>query len=319
MALGAPLALNASQTPSLFIPGIDKGGTSEAYLALLDAAPFVEGATKEPGCLYQRDVAGCYRRSFPGGGASVDATPNYAWAYLVDAAAFARAAAPKAVSIFFLRRPAKRIRSLHNYWKADQRIGARLGAAVDAHVRVELDYLSTPASARLLGTLLGPAPTHAAYAALCRGLGPWIAAERPASCAAVTGPGSVDRGAGCPVHVPFLATTLYYALLKNWLAHYDADDVAVLESESYWRDPELLLRLFPGRAGRRRLHANEAAYRTPPLSPALEAELEAFFEAPNAALRGLLAAWPSEHARVAPDPEAPGTWWRASGRGVIKP
>ncbi|KAH8066419.1 hypothetical protein JL722_860 [Aureococcus anophagefferens] len=115
MALGAPLALNASQTPSLFIPGIDKGGTSEAYLALLDAAPFVEGATKEPGCLYQRDVAGCYRRSFPESGAS-------------------------AVSIFFLRRPAKRIRSLHNYWKADQRIGARLGAAVDAHVRVCVEF-----------------------------------------------------------------------------------------------------------------------------------------------------------------------------------
>ena len=323
-----PLVLNRSETPALFIPGIDKGGTSDAYLEILKAEPtFVESAKgKEVGCLYQRDAAACYRAAFcdgPGGACapSIDATPNYMWSFAVDAAAAAAAAAPTAASIFFLRHPVKRIKSLHNYWKAgDARIGALLGATVDAHVGLELEYLAAESGA--LGKVLDPeASTFRDYERLCRGFGPWIGRERPGRCKDVTGPTQgveANTSEPCPVHIPFVATSLYAPMLRRWVGAFTdpAATTVVLESEAYFRDPRVLLDLFPGAglseaaleatrlAARRRLHANAAVYRTPPLSPRLDADLHGFFQKPTEDLRDLLRSMPPS--RVAPEP---GSWW----------
>ena len=70
--------------PTMAIVGMDKSGTTDAYLELtLQCGGFSSGTTKEPGCLYAPTVARqeqCYRSCFANlasDALTLDGTPNY--------------------------------------------------------------------------------------------------------------------------------------------------------------------------------------------------------------------------------------------------
>lgn len=89
-ATAAPrLALDRASTPTVVIPGIDKGGTGDAYAFLVTHLNLAAGRKKEPACANRaparhritacrqcyRATYGCDKGDCP---PSIDATPNSA-------------------------------------------------------------------------------------------------------------------------------------------------------------------------------------------------------------------------------------------------
>jgi hypothetical protein len=331
----ADLRFNATSIPTVVIPGIDKGGTSDAYFGIMDKEVDVlfRGPTKEPGCLLRQTlelVQACYRTNFCQGGKckpSLDATPSYMWNLHVDAASNLANVAPTAISIFLLRDPVSRIKSLYNFWKQAQVQGPRLGDTIDAHVKFELEYMKTPSARKTLWTVLGDDESlvgiqrFRAYQSLGRDFALWLGPSQSQRCRMVTGPYQRvhDVGANltrCPVIIPFLSTAVYAPALHHWISQMSPDNVAVVQSEAYFADRSVLLGLFPNPlfAWRHLLEkqvVNSGVYRTTPLSEDLEVTLRAFFDVPNARLREFLRRWVSLQLRVIPDPDTPGSWWCA--------
>jgi hypothetical protein len=159
------VVVDVEATPSLVVAGCDKGGTSDAFLALLRNPnwasrrnPYCDGVStakdrkardkcythsKELGCLYRGGTneswARCYRSNRPvdAGKLWVDGTPNYLWGWkpATDVAARLRAFSPRTAVAVLLREPVARLRSLFNYWKTTPAgVGGELGETLAVHV-----------------------------------------------------------------------------------------------------------------------------------------------------------------------------------------
>ena len=174
------VVVDKDATPNMVIPGSDKGGTSDAFNAIVKhvewAAKYEVNCdkkgrngspktardrdkcrqkSKELGCLYRggnlESWRKCYKQYVPQGklGAKpklwMDGTPNYLWGWCrgTDAASRLYELSPRTVGVFLLRDPVSRLRSLFNYWSSGQ-IGEELGPRLEAHVLSDLEYLAAP-------------------------------------------------------------------------------------------------------------------------------------------------------------------------------
>ncbi|EGB11378.1 hypothetical protein AURANDRAFT_70896 [Aureococcus anophagefferens] len=165
--------------PHLAIVGSDKGGTSDAFVAIVKHGDWAAKYTvdcdtirvkklgdrardkcrqksKELGCLYRGGTLESWRRCYSGyvpdnmkKGITdklwMDATPNYLWGWCrgTDAASRLFELSPRTVVVALLREPMDRLRSLFNYWSTEP-IGLEIATTLEPHVLLDLAYLEKP-------------------------------------------------------------------------------------------------------------------------------------------------------------------------------
>ena len=169
LARPLPLVIDRDATPPVVLAGVDKGGTSDAFQALLNRG-FVtrfrsdcfgpsmsvrqtglcRQRSKELACLYRggnvESWRACYGRFRPreedGGAPWMDATPNYLWGWInaEDVASRLASVSPRSTVVLLLREPVARLRSLFSYWQS-QPIRDEVGDTLEEHVRADLAFL----------------------------------------------------------------------------------------------------------------------------------------------------------------------------------
>ena len=249
--------------PSLVIPGIDKGGTTEAY-AMLHREFLLEdggGNHKELGCLYQAfpipgqelaKVRSCYSAFFHelGTNASehilpVDATPNYLYSNQPNPLALSppkvlSVISPQASVLFLLREPISRIRSLYNFWWRFPTAWDSTGS-LEEQLEEELEFLKN-IQLKDQHLFAGFMDARCVKENSCNVWDFWIqlrAAFQPAIRNVRRGRNPrIDRK---PI-MAYVFTSMYFPFLYTWLQFFHR--VAVIQAEYFFQNTSRLWQIL---------------------------------------------------------------------------
>ena len=301
--------------PNLLIGGIDKGGTTEAWMMLQQFfLTEKEGGVKkkELACLYQISlglaaVKLCYKhfwdslRPMPNSSKRVlhlDATPSYLYSLVnfnleSSPPRVLFQISPQCAVVFLLREPVKRIRSLYNHWCHYSPVNMECIGNATLQKKVDEELSLLKASTQELLDFVNASCIYRTDCDL------WSAGWRLRKKVE-------SRSTVSPF--PFVITAIYFPFIYTWTLYFGGR-LAVMQSEYFFQDTTRLWGILRIRSEFQLVKpANQAlGYSSKSqLSPTTTEELQEFFRKPNALLRTYLQ---STSEIVVQPPVLSTNWW----------
>ncbi|KAL1495229.1 hypothetical protein AB1Y20_017092 [Prymnesium parvum] len=318
------LAFDKEAVPTLALIGIDKGGTSEAFVQLA-LRGFGASETKELCCLCRASflqVYRCYDEAFNlsfTGQLTVDATPRYLYHHAVAdrMAAFS----PSTTILVMLREPLSRIQSLYNHWQTTGKIAVNTSIPLQEHLQLEFAFLSSKETRASVSALFNSSSVDAfeVLQSLRSRIHSCTRSMGIAACTKARHWQDTYKSSVRPYS--YLLSSLYDVCLRKWsttmLHPSRPGKFAVVQSEAFFANESHLLDLIEipdWHVQRKQLHVNKGDFHheysdAAALSRSLAMRLRNWLEKPRLSLLSHLHEMSSMGALVVPSMHTAGNWW----------